>query len=243
MMRTWLLVGITLGSLAGGSAAAADAWEPPPVYQVAVPPVYGVASRPPGLFSWSGFYLGGHVGWGWGAFGIDVPGAPTEVINLTGFVAGGQAGYNWQWSQIVLGVEADISASQFNGNDGGVGGALDRFDGRRGWGGTVRGRLGYTVDRWLFFVTGGWAFLNYNYASTILPAGPGIVFSDHDNGWTVGGGIEQAFSPNWSAKVEYLHADYGDRSRTAAIFANPWNTTLATDEVRIGLNYRFDVAY
>jgi outer membrane immunogenic protein len=187
--------------------------------------------------------LGGHVGWGWGDFGIHVPGAPTEGVNVTGFVAGGQAGYNWQWSRVVLGVEADISASQFNGNDGGVSGVLDRFDGRRGWGGTVRGRLGYAVDRWLFFVTGGWAFLNHNYSSTILPAGPGIVFSDHDNGWTVGGGIELAFSPNWSAKVEYLHADYGDRSRTATIFANPWNTTLTMDELRIGLNYRFDVAY
>jgi outer membrane immunogenic protein len=241
-MRRCLLAGITLACLAGGSAAA-DVWEQPPVYQVAVPPVYGVASRPPGLFSWSGFYFGGHVGWGWGAFEIEGPGFPSQTIDLTGFVAGGQAGYNWQWSQIVFGVETDISATQFNGNDGNVGAAVDRFDGRRGWGATVRGRLGYTFDRWLFFVTGGWAFLNYNYSSTILPAGPGVVFSDHDNGWTVGGGIEQAFSPNWSAKVEYLHTDYGNRGRAAAIFANPWTTTLATDEVRIGLNYRFEMAY
>lgn len=240
-MGKCLLAGVTLACLAGVSAAA-DVWEQPLVYQVAVPPVYGVASRPPGLFSWSGFYFGGHVGWGWGAFEIEVPG-PTQTIDLTGFVAGGQAGYNWQWSQIVFGVEADISATQFNGNDGNVGAAVDRFDGRRGWGATVRGRLGYTFDRWLFFVTGGWAFLNYNYASTIFPAGPGIVFSDHDNGWTVGGGIEQAFSPNWSAKVEYLHTDYGNRGRAAAIFDSPWTTNLATDEIRIGLNYRFEIAY
>ena len=63
-MRKCLLAGVTLACLAGVSAAA-DVWEQPPVYQVAVPPVYGVASRPPGLFSWSGFYFGGHVGWGW----------------------------------------------------------------------------------------------------------------------------------------------------------------------------------
>lgn len=241
-MRRCLLMGISLACLAGASAAA-DVWEQPPVYQVAVPPVYGVASRPPGLFSWTGFYLGGHVGWGWGAFEVEVPQGPSGTIDLNGWIAGGQGGYNWQWNQIVLGIEADLSASQFNGNDGGVGLAFDRFDGRRGWGTTVRGRLGYTIDRWLFFVTGGWAFLSHNYASTISPAGPGIVFSDHDNGWTVGGGIEQEFSPNWSAKVEYLHADYGDSSRAAAIFANPWTTTLTTDELRIGLNYRFGVAY
>jgi outer membrane immunogenic protein len=233
-MRQLLLVGVALMGLAGGSAQAADLWGPPPVY--------GVAARPPGLFSWSGFYLGGHAGWGWGTFEIKTPG-DTNGFDVKGLVAGGQGGFNWQWNPIVFGVEVDVSAKQFNGNDGGTGGALDRFDGRRGWGGTARGRLGYAVDRWLFFATGGWALLNHNYASTILPAGPGVTFRDRDNGWVVGGGIEQAFAPNWSAKIEYLHANYGDRNRAAAIFAHPWITTLATDEVRFGLNYKFDVAY
>lgn len=242
-MRGWLLAKIALGCLAAGAAHAADVWVQPPMYEPAGPPVYGVAARPPGFFSWSGFYVGGHVGWGWGTFEIKHSGTPTYGVDVTGLIAGGQVGYNWQWNQIVLGVEVDVSAKQFNGNDGGTFGELDRFDGRRGWGSTARGRFGYTVDRWLFFVTGGWALLNYNYSSSILPAGPGITFSNHDNGWVVGGGIEQAFAPNWSAKVEYLHMDYGDRNRVAAIFATPWITTLATDEVRVGLNYKFDFAY
>jgi outer membrane immunogenic protein len=233
-MRQLLLAGVVLAGLASGSARAADViWGPPPVY--------GVAALPPGLFSWSGFYLGGHVGWGWGNFEIRSP-EHTHGTNVNGGVAGVQGGFNWQWNPIVFGVEVDASAKQFNGNDGAPFGVLNRFDGRRGWGGTVRARVGYAVDRWLFFATGGWALLNYRYAATILD-GPGVVFPNHDNGWVVGGGIEQAFAPNWSAKLEYLHMDYGDHNRAAAIFVNPFTTHFASDELRFGLNYRFLLDY
>jgi outer membrane immunogenic protein len=218
-MRQLLLASIALGSLVGGSAQAADPWGQPPVYQV--------ASRWPGLFSWSGFYIGGHAGWGWGSFEIDnLRVGPTSRIEVNGVVAGGQVGFNWQWDPIVFGVEFDFSTKGFQGSDDATFGSLDEVGGR--WGGTARARLGYAVDRWMFFTTGGFGLLNYRYSSTIVPAGPGFASSNTDNGWVVGGGIEQAFAPNWSAKIEYLHGEYGD---------------LATDEFRFGFNYKFVASY
>jgi len=236
IMRQLLLASIALGGFAADSALAAELGAQPPVYEVATrwpgaqPPVYEVAAAWPGLFSWSGFYIGGHAGWGWANL------EPTSITNnrntnnrfvADGFVAGGQGGFNWQWNSIVLGIEADFSAKAFRGNIGFFPfDVFDKFDAR--WGSTARVRLGYAVDRWLFYATGGWAALNYRYISEITPFGPGVTSLITENGWVVGGGIEQAFAPNWSAKIEYLYADYG---------------VLATNEFRFGLNYKIVPSY
>jgi outer membrane immunogenic protein len=230
IMRRVLLAIIALGNLVG-FAQASDLWGQPPVYQV--------ASRWPGLFSWSGFYVGGHAGYGWGTSDATNLGiAPDSQFNISGGVAGGQVGINWQWEPLVLGVEVDFSAKAFKGGDDGAFGTVDEVSGR--WGSTARLRLGYALDRWMFFATGGWALLNYHYSSTLTPGlviapaglgiapGVGIASTNTDNGWVFGGGVEQAFAPNWSAKVEYLHADFGN---------------LATNEIRAGLNYRFVASY
>jgi outer membrane immunogenic protein len=233
---------IALGTLASGSTQASELLEPPPVYQVAPgwpgilgqPPVYQVASIWPGLFSWSGFYAGGHAGWGVGAFRpTHLVIVPNTQINVSGGVAGGQAGFNFQWDALVLGVEVDVSAKGFHGSDDGTFGTVDTIAGR--WGGTARLRVGYALDRWLFYVTGGGALLNYRYDSISAfvngfpeAGGPGVASSVTDKGWVVGGGIEQAFARNWSAKVEYLYTDFGN---------------LATNELRVGLNYKFVASY
>jgi outer membrane immunogenic protein len=233
-MRQLFAVTIAL-AVAGGSAQASDPWGQPTVYQVADPPVYQVASAWPGLFSWSGFYVGGHAGWGWGSFEVGNLGiAPPSRIAVNGGIAGGQVGANWQWGAFVAGVEADVGAKAFKGGDDGTAGSLDQISGR--WGGTARVRLAYALDRWMFFATGGGALLNYHYDSTLAPSGLtltqnrnlGFARSITDSGFVVGAGIEQSFAPNWSAKIEYLHADYGN---------------LVTDEVRAGLNYRWVAPY
>jgi outer membrane immunogenic protein len=229
-MRRLLLASVALASFISGSAQAADVWAPPPVYQVANPAVYQVAARWPGLFSWSGFYVGGHAGWGWGSFEATNLGlASPYQVDVTGGVAGGQVGFNWQLAALVVGVEADFSAKGFHGSDDGAIATTDELRGR--WGGTARVRLGYALDRWMFYATGGWASLNYRYNVTpVLPSYPGLVSSTTDSGWVVGAGVEQSFAPNWSAKIEYLHAEYG-------------NLDLATDEVRVGLNYKWVASY
>jgi outer membrane immunogenic protein len=102
------------------------------------------------------------------------------------------------------------------------------------------------MDRWLPYVTGGWAFGHGTLSGTgtTIPAGTGLAFSaSHDySGWTVGGGLEWAFANHWSAKAEYLYIDFGDGPTVIANTAG----TLAivsgkmTDNIgRLGINYKF----
>ncbi len=99
-------------------------------------------------FSWTGFYVGAHAGYGWGHMMIDnfgFAGVPIYSYNSNGFVGGGQAGYNWQIGQFVLGVEGDVSAKNFKGNDAGLFGALDSIDGK--WGATSAvGQESHSID-------------------------------------------------------------------------------------------------
>lgn len=187
---------------------------------------------------WNGLYIGAHAGYGWGESDIDLLGlAPGYSYDVDGVLGGIQAGYNWQQGALVLGLEGDIGAKLYKGDDAGFLGALDSIDGN--WGGSVRARAGLAHDAFLFYATGGVAWLNYDYNSKIVPAGPTAKFSDTDLGWTVGGGVEYAFQENWTAKLEYLYTDYGKQGRSDPIFATPWKTDLQTHDVRIGINYAF----
>jgi outer membrane immunogenic protein len=224
-------------------------------------------------YNWSGFYIGGNVGYGWGDADTSFNPLPSAAafVNLApttlgpdpqGVVGGVQAGYNWQAGKFVVGLEADIQASDIHGtavvtpiiqNNGtpfpGAGflAASQRID----WFGTVRARAGFTpVDRLLLYVTGGLAYGNVSYsAQTDFRPGGTIqypaAFSRTKVGWTAGAGAEWAFAQNWSAKVEYLYIDLGNESTIAnPLPANPpfqvgynWRTTEQI--ARVGLNYKF----
>jgi outer membrane immunogenic protein len=107
--------------------------------------------------------------------------------DTSGFVGGAQIGYNWQFSQIILGVEGDISST--DGED------ID-------WLATLRGRLGYAWDRVMPYATAGLAI-----AEVDTPfSGSGGT----ETGWTAGGGIEVAVSETISLRGEYLHFDVAD---------------------------------
>jgi outer membrane immunogenic protein len=202
-------------------------------------------AAPIAVYNWTGFYVGGNVGYGWGngdTFFNPLPSAAIFVNLLPqtlspdpkGVFGGVQAGYNWQSGRFVLGVEADIQAADINGdarvspiiqNNGtpfpGAGflSAHQRID----WFGTARVRAGITAtDRLLLYVTGGVAFGDVSYAAQtdFRPVGTTLyaaAFSDTKVGWTAGGGAEWAFAPNWSAKVEYLYVDLGN----ASVVVNP----------------------
>jgi outer membrane immunogenic protein len=233
-----------------GSAAAADMPVKAPVYKAPV-----IAP----LYNWTGFYVGLNAGGSWGHQTNDlitVPGGVTVFSNsdhLNGFIGGGQLGYNWQKDHWVFGLEADFQGSSQKG-DGSffVPSAFlaanfptsISYSDKLNWFGTVRGRVGYAFDRWLPYLTGGWAYGHGELSGTSTIGATTTTFSASQDysGWTVGGGLEWAFSGRWSAKAEYLYIDFGDGPTVTANGAG----TLAvvsgkmTDNIaRLGVNYRF----
>lgn len=166
-------------------------------------PVYAPA------IGWSGFYIGGHAGGGWGSADMF---PPTYTIDTSGFVGGVHGGYNHQMGRLVLGLEGDWSASNVDGS-----GMTES------WRASARGRIGYAYDRTLFYATAGaaWADLEYRgYSKTAV-------------GYTVGGGLEYALSPNWSLRSEYLYSDYGTQD------LGRYDVDYQTHELRAGVTYRF----
>jgi len=179
----------------------------------------------------------------------------------TAFTGGAQAGYNWQTGALVAGVEADINYRGHGSNDayafsGSFNQTPYRFEyfGDRGghWFGTLRPRIGYAMDRTLLYVTGGLAFgpsRDAGYARVTNAAG-GVVAewrgggNGSNWGWTLGAGVEHAFSANWTAKLEYLYVKLDDGSRTLTGVAAGLPNFIAHEDdkfhvVRAGLNYRF----
>ncbi len=181
-------------------------------------------------YNWTGFYVGlnGGGGWGdsdWNGFGIG--NSPSGgMIGLT-------AGYNWQGvgSPWVFGLEGDINWTNFKDST-----ACGAFfcESKNNWLGTVRGRVGYSWDRWLPYVTGGVAFGDID-ANRNGFAGA----SETSAGWTVGLGLEGVIVGNWTAKLEYLHASIGDTTCSAAACGTATNVDLSMNILRAGVNYRF----
>src|SRR5579864_9371565 len=212
-----------------GSAAAADIRRP--AYKAPI-------LAPVSVYNWTGFYAGVNVGYSWGRQDATLDGfGSVGSSNVNGIIGGGQIGYNWQINQVVLGVETDFQGSGQRG-DGGVPGVAT-FTNRLDWFGTVRGRLGYAFDRWLPYVTGGWAYGHGDFSGTVTGVGP-FSASNTYSGWTAGGGLEYAFLNNWSAKLEYLHINFGDGPVAAVVpGTNISAGRLKDDILRVGLNYKF----
>lgn len=242
-------------ALFAGSAYAADL----PSRKAA--PVY---TPPPPQVLWTGFYGGLNIGGGWvdggntatlPYLGAPVGGAPNLFLlpgpntsTSAGVIGGAQIGYNYQFGpSFVIGVEADFQGTSIASGSGngltaypGPGGSLllPAAGGNGGnvglpWFGTARGRVGYLVNpTLLIYGTGGFAYGGaeaFGYSSTLT-------------GWTAGGGVEWMFMPNWSAKIEYLHAEFdggsfsnGSWGGGAGLQSNP-----RLNLVRAGVNYHFN---
>jgi outer membrane immunogenic protein len=193
-------------------------------------------------FSWTGFYVGANLGYGWGdSDHLAGPDSGTGIndLDIDGVFGGGQVGFNYQMNQFVLGVEADIQASGIEGScvagvcgGGGPPDTSQEID----WFGTVRGRVGFAAGEWMPYVTGGYAF---GEATRTTGAGGGASSDQGIDGWVAGVGVEWAFSPNWSAKAEYQYIDFGEETYDFPVGFDPIvEQTINT--VRIGVNYRFN---
>src|ERR1700681_3424966 len=172
---------------------------PRPAYKALRNPVY-VAP-----FSWSGFYVGINGGYGWGKSDWSSA-VTTGSAKPKGALAGGTVGYNFQTGSIVWGAEGDFDFSWVKGSDTGGTGvcAAPGCETKNTWFATGRGRVGYSFDRWLTYITGGAALANIK-----MSPNNGLNESKTKLGWTAGLGVEYAFMGSWSAKLEYLYAALG----------------------------------
>lgn len=186
------------------------------------------AKAPPKLiapaFSWSGFYIGGHVGYLWGRTTFVDNGVVTETNAPTDGVIGGVlGGYNWQNGPIVLGVEGDFGWTNAHGNGAAAPPPLStpteihHYDIH--WTSHARGRVGYASGPFLVFVAGGGAFAKFSMTMQEigLPLVPPVVCQGGAyTGWSVGGGVDYAFNNQISARAEYLYDDFGRKNYVMA---------------------------
>ena len=263
---------------AGGSALAAD-------MPVKAPP------PPPPVYSWSGCYGGGFVGYGWGKSqhrsvdprefpgsqlfgqvaesaapnGRGQPVSDITSFNMSGALGGFNVGCQYQFGWWLIGVEGDGAATNKDGqasnffNGKGAGNTPSPGSPRfrpfvsqttERWMATARLRLGWAVDKWLFFITGGGAWSGVDV--TVFDSQFAPTTAHHKKtltGWTVGAGYEYALGYGWSWKSEFLYIDYGWSrffdppdacSPNCDVFLNPREVSLKNYIFRTGLNYRFD---
>jgi outer membrane immunogenic protein len=182
------------------------------------PPAPGAAVLAP-FYNWTGFYVGGHLGWGDST--LDTNGSSD------GFLGGVQAGYNFQMNQLVFGVEGQISWTDI-GNDTNLGAVATSID----WLATIAGRLGYAFGPALAYGKVGVAFLDWTSS-----AGRGLGTGDTETGWVLGAGLEYGFTPNWSAKIEYNFTSF-ELDRTSLV-RSTFDRELDVHLVKLGINYRF----
>jgi outer membrane immunogenic protein len=227
-MKKILLSTVALVALGAAPALAADL--------AARPYTKAPAYAPPApIYNWTGFYIGGHIG---GAFTSDnsIASGVTSNDNNGRFLGGVQAGYDFQFSpNWVLGIEGQYS--WMGGNNGAVAFAVGPnayvfSDNQRGLA-SVTGRLGYTWGPAMLYAKGGYAYSDYSSSLTVN--GLGVSVDSHQDGYTVGGGLEYMFAPNWSGKIEYQYYDFGNVSLAPGY-------TVKNDQhtVKAGLNYRFN---
>lgn len=187
------------------------------------------------FFSWSGFYVGINGGYGWGQsnWTDTVTLATTGNFDISGGLVGGTVGYNLEAGRLVFGLESDFDWGNIKGST--ATGCATICETSSDWLGTLRGRVGYGLERFLPYVTAG---LAYGHVKGAM-AGVG-GFGDGKVGWTAGGGLEYAFVANFSAKIEYLYVDLGNAGcGPACSGGNPFDVSFESHLIRGGLNYRF----
>lgn len=222
----------------------------------------GLPAARPG-YDWSGFYIGGHVGFA--AAGSDFTATQPGGADITGTLdlfrrydlftgegsnfAGFQARHNTVFrSGLLLGLEADIS---FPGNMSGLSTLATPSIGAATYGdlvemsGSVRARIGYAFGRWLYYGTAGYAWTADRLTRTQLsdnPAGASggtvEIKLPTRSGWTLGAGVEAPLVPHWTARLEYLYSGFGTASVTFPLAGQRFDSNLSVQEVRLGLNYQ-----
>jgi high affinity Mn2+ porin len=233
----WVISVFGASTIFGGAVQAAEVSQPWNQLPLKAPTA-GASS-----FDWTGFYVGGHVGYSRGNARVNVvdDDAASFKSSFGSLTAGLHGGYNYVLpSRLLLGIEADMSFPNYLSADDVVWfrttpdtDIAEKID----FMGTLRGRFGYAFDHWMVYASGGFAWSLGRFLQT-----PGTV-DDIDKllrfhtGWVAGAGAEVPIAPMWIARLEYLYRNFG---HAEVIF--PSGTTAGSSydvhTIRAGLSYK-----
>ena len=197
-----------------------------------------------GTYNWTGAYVGGQLGYGWGYdkihdnFVANGFSDYADEFNLDGFLGGVHAGYDLQINRIVIGVVGDADLSGVDGKN--VGWPFgDRTTSANKMQASLRARAGVAFDRALFYVTGGLAAADIH--ADFYDGANHDSRSDWRSGYTLGAGAEFALRNNWSANVEYRFSSFKGLTTVTTTTDPGWMETdkLRPHSLMIGLSYRF----
>ncbi len=201
-----------------------------------LPNYKNAALAPPSTATtWTGAHIGAHFGYGWGrsTTGNAVLAAVYgSVPYLTGPLAGLQAGYDYEFANnFVVGAELDVSHAWLNSRVG-----IPPFSfasGSMDWFWSARLRLGYAIDRFLVYGTGGFTQVKTSGHGSNLFFPAGFTTGNTHNGWVIGLGAQYMITPHWLAGLEYLHGQYDKQIYVAA------PRDGIADIVRLRFDYKF----
>jgi outer membrane immunogenic protein len=108
---------------------------------------------------------------------------------------------------------------------------------RNSWSADLAARTGVAFDRALLYGKAGVAAGRFNFFETNNQNFGVLLGSTTLTGLLLGTGIEYAFAPDWSAKLEYDHTGYLSRHVDLGIETN--NESATTETVKAGINYKF----
>ncbi|ASV83026.1 outer membrane autotransporter barrel domain protein (plasmid) [Ochrobactrum quorumnocens] len=230
-IKTILLAStVAFAGMSGANAADAVVYEEPA--PVIVAPV----------FSWTGGYLGGQIGYGWGKsrFSDDF------VVNLKpdGFLGGLYAGYNFDMgNNFVLGVDGDVTYNNLKDSYSALApdGLTDSIESKLRWSGAVRARAGVAMDRFMPYIAGGVAFGSVKNTLSISDGINELSASQSKThtGWTAGAGIDYAATDNVIVRLEYRYTDYGHKDYDFDLGTGSARNKFKTNDVRLGVAYKF----
>ena len=237
MTRVLVVAALGLAGLAPGiigPALAADLPQPAPPQ---APATYVPVVAP--VYNWGGVYFGINGGYGFGSSewtNTANAAGSTGSFNISGWVAGATLGANFQSDAFVFGIDGDFDGTGITGTNTSAFCPI-ACQTKNSWLATVRARVGYAVDRVLFYGTAGGAGGNIRTGVS----GGGFDTST-EFGWTAGAGVEAAFADNWTARVEYLYVDL--QNGTCSSVGNcgfPAGDTVkfSTSLIRLGVDYKF----
>ena len=214
-------------------------------------------------FSWTGCYLGGHVGGAWARKDITdpvqlvqdsflFPGATTGVTTVnpspSGAVIGGQIGCDYEFpSNFVIGVEGSASGSTMRSSQNAVlplgNPDIALVQANTDFLVGLTGRIGYAFDNVLLYARGGAALAGDKFEVSGTFTGLPYDFRGLDNryGWVVGGGVDWAFTPHWSVNFEYDYYQFG-HGNVAMVdginaFSGLFDVRQNVQVAKVGLNF------